>query len=257
MTEPVGVERAKVVTGHDPDEPPAPPAAPGLPIRVAAVDDYEVVVEGLAAMLSRFPDRLHVCEAVLQGEPVEGDEIDVALYDTYGRIGVSEPTLQFLSAMDGIRHVAVFTMDVTADLVHDALAAGADAVLSKKTSGEDLADALIRVALGEQVILGMAETDHDDPGDADVDWPGRIEGLSLRESEVLALVADGHTNREIAAALYVGLEAVKSHLKAIYRKLGVSNRTQAARYAALHQSFREGPSARNDVTSSSVGHPRP
>jgi DNA-binding NarL/FixJ family response regulator len=245
--DPVGVERAQAVTGQDPDVAPAPGAMPGLPIRVAAVNDYEVVVEGVAAMLARFPDRIHVCEAVLEGEPVEGDRIDVALYDTYGRIGVAQKTLELLAAMEGIHAIAVYTMDVTEDLVRDATAAGANAVISKKLRGEQLADMLIRVACGEKVIAGLDETDHRAPGDETVDWPGRADGLTLRESEVLALVANGHSNREVAEALYVGEQTVKSHLRNVYAKLGVQNRTQAARFALGHRSFRQGPSPRNDV----------
>jgi DNA-binding NarL/FixJ family response regulator len=241
--DPVGVQRAEVVTGQDPHA----ATGPGLPIRVAAINDYEVVVEGLAGMLGRYPDRLHVCEAVLQGEPVVGEAIDVALYDTYGRLGISEQTLRFLAAMEGIRRIAVYTMDVTRPLVDEAFAAGADAVITKKLSGEQLADVLLRVARGERVVVGLDETGHQQPGDASVDWPGRAEGLTLRESEVLALVADGRTNREVADALFVGDQTVKSHLRQIFTKLGVQNRTQAARYAIEHRSFRQGPSRRNDV----------
>ena len=255
-SEPPGVERAELVTGQDPDRLPATPAGPGFPIRVAAVNDYEVIVEGLASMLGRFPDRIHVCEAVLQGEPVVGDDIDVALYDTYGRKGISQPTLEFLSAMDGIRTIAVYTMDVTDELVHDALAAGASAVISKRLNGEQLADALVRVACGEPVIAGLGEVDHDQPGDRDVDWPGREAGLTMRESEVLALVASGLTNRQVAVALYVGEETVKSHLREIYKKLGVTNRTQAAGLALAHRGFRQGPSPRNDVPPATASPPR-
>ena len=240
------MERAEVVTGQDADVPPPEATAPGMPIRVAAVNDYEVVVKGLAAMLAEFPDRLHVCEAVLEGEPVEGDHIDVALYDTYGRVGIAEPTLRFLAAMDGITAIAVFTMDVTEALVADAFAAGARAVISKKLTGEELADALVRVAAGERVVEGLDETGHEAPG-ATVDWPGREEGLTVRESEVLALVADGCSNREVADALFVGEQTVKSHLRGIFTKLGVQNRTQAALFAREHRSFRQGPSVRNDV----------
>ena len=124
--DPVGVERAEVVTGQDADVAPPEASAPGMPIRVATVNDYEVVVKGLAAMLAEFPDRLHVCEAVLEGEPVEGDHIDVALYDTYGRVGIAERPLRFLAAMEGIKAIAVFTMDVTQALVDEAFAAGAE-----------------------------------------------------------------------------------------------------------------------------------
>ena len=245
--DPVGVERAEVVTGQDADVPPPEASAPGMPIRVAAVNDYEVVVKGLAAMLAEFPDRLHVCEAVLEGEPVEGDHIDVALYDTYGRVGIAEPTLRFLVAMEGIEAVAVYTMDVTQARVDEAFAAGARAVISKKLTGEELADALVRVAAGQRVVEGLDETGHDAPGHATVDWPGREAGLTLRESEVLALVADGRSNREVADALFVGEQTVKSHLRGIFTKLGVQNRTQAALFAREHRSFRQGPSVRNDV----------
>jgi DNA-binding NarL/FixJ family response regulator len=242
-SDPVGVHRAEAITGQDPEA----ATGPGLPIRVAAIDDYEVIVAGLAAMLGQFPDRLHVCEAVLQGEPVEGDAIDVALYDTYGRIGISVPTIEFLSAMDGINAIAVYTMDVTQEVVDEALAAGARAVITKKLPGGELADTLIRVACGEQMIVGLDETDHEHPGDPTVDWPGRAAGLSLRESEVLALVANGMTNREIARSLFIGEQTVKSHVRQILAKLDVTNRTQAARFAADHRSFRQGPSSRNDV----------
>ena len=218
-----------------------------MPIRVAAVNDYEVVVKGLAAMLAEFPDRLHVCEAVLEGEPVEGDHIDVALYDTYGRVGIAEQTLRFLAAMEGIRAIAVFTMDVTQPLVDDAFAAGARAVISKKLTGEELADALVRVAAGERVVEGLDETGHEAPGDARSTGRAGRKASPLRESEVLALVADGCSNREVADALFVGEQTVKSHLRGIFTKLGVQNRTQAALFAREHRSFRQGPSVRNDV----------
>ena len=64
--EPIGVDRAERLTGQDPHA----ATRPGLPIRVAAVNDYELVLSGLAMMLSRFPGQLLVCEAVLAGEPV-------------------------------------------------------------------------------------------------------------------------------------------------------------------------------------------
>ena len=59
-------------------------------VRVAAVNDYEIVVEGLGAVLSRYPDRLDVRELIIMGEPVD-EPVDVALYDTYGRAGVASP----------------------------------------------------------------------------------------------------------------------------------------------------------------------
>ena len=81
---------------------------PGRPVRVAAANDYEIVVEGMARLLSRFPDRLTVCEKILVGEPVHVP-VDLALYDTYGRVGVAEDALRTLLQTPGIAHVAVFS----------------------------------------------------------------------------------------------------------------------------------------------------
>src|SRR3954447_8973547 len=60
------------------------------PVRVAAVNDYEIIVQGVAALLEQYPDRLEVCARVIIGEPIT-QPIDVALYDTYGRVGIAEP----------------------------------------------------------------------------------------------------------------------------------------------------------------------
>ena len=65
------------------------------------------------------------------------------------------------------------------------------------------------------------------------DWPGQFEGLTRREADVLTLLAEGLSNREIADALFIGEQTVKSHLRTIFPKLGVTNRTQAARRAIV------------------------
>ena len=71
----------------------------------------------------------------------------------------------------------------------------------------------------------------------ELDWPGKDEGLSERESQVLALVAEGLTNAEIGARLYLGAETVKTYLRQACSKLGFRNRVQAATYVARSQSF--------------------
>ena len=59
-----------------------------LPVRVAVANDYEIVVEGTASVLGRFPDQIHVADRVVIGEPL-ATPVDVALYDTYGRRGIA------------------------------------------------------------------------------------------------------------------------------------------------------------------------
>jgi DNA-binding NarL/FixJ family response regulator len=68
-------------------------------------------------------------------------------------------------------------------------------------------------------------------------WPGRRRGLSERESEVLALITQGLRNHEIAESLYLSVDTVKSHVKAVYRKLGVRNRAAAVSAAFGDESF--------------------
>lgn len=209
-------------------------SAPDRPVRVAAVNDYQLIVEGIAALLRRFPDQVAVCDRIVMGEPVEGDGIDVALYDTYGRVGIAERALRTLAGEPAIRHVAVFSLDFRPALVTEARAAGADAFISKALPGPQIADALVRTGSGEPVeALSTGTRRAEDV----LDWPGRVDGLTERESQVLVLCAEGMTNAEIAEALYIGVETVKSHLRSAYRRLGVRNRTHAASYVERAGAF--------------------
>ena len=72
----------------------------------------------------------------------------------------------------------------------------------------------------------------------DAPWPGRDRGLSRRESEILALLVQGLSNRQIADALYLSSETVKTHVRGLYRKLGVNNRVKAAAAALADPDFR-------------------
>jgi DNA-binding NarL/FixJ family response regulator len=203
-------------------------------VRVAAVNDYELVVDGLAALLGRFPDRLEVVDRILVGEPVDGP-VDVALYDTYGRLGIAAPALRTLAASPDIAHVAVFSLNLRREVMVEAVEAGASGFISKGLSGTEIAEAIVRIAAGRYVEAAGPKTvaNH-----AELDWPGRDAGLTERESEVLVLAAEGWTNPEIAAALYVGVETVKTHLHRVYAKLGLRNRVEAATFVEREGAFR-------------------
>jgi DNA-binding NarL/FixJ family response regulator len=208
-----------------------------LPICVAAVNDYELIVEGVASMLRRFPDQLRVRDRIVIGEDLDGP-VDVALYDTYGRVGIAAPALRALVDNAQIARVAVFSLDFRPELVAEARAVGASGFISKTLPGKDIADALVRIAAGEYVEA--TGTPGDLPAGSaldDLEWPGKDDGLSERESQVLVLCAEGLTNREIAASLYVGHETVKSHLRSVYSKLGIRNRVAAASYAQRSGAF--------------------
>jgi DNA-binding NarL/FixJ family response regulator len=205
-----------------------------LPIRVAAVNDYQLIVEGVASLLRRYPDRLHVCDRIIIGDPIVGGPVDVALYDTYGRVGIAAPVLRTLVAQPEVERVAIFSLDLRPELRDEARAAGASGFVSKALSGDDIADALVRIAAGEP-LEAVGAAPH--PAYEHLDWPGKREGLSERESQVLVLCSQGLTNREISTALYVGTETVKSHLRNVFAKLRLRNRVEAATFVQQSGAF--------------------
>ncbi len=203
--------------------------------RVAVVNDYEVVVAGLAAILEPYADRIDLVDTFLVDEPV-GTDVDIALYDTFGRQGLEEVQLTNLLARPEVGRVVVYSFNFDDDAVHDALSAGASGYLSKATPAKELVDQLESIGCGQQVVSGPhgpGRSPREDRG-----WPGRDLGLSEREAEVVALAALGRRNADIAEALYVSVDTVKTHLARSFRKLGVHNRTELSALIHRRQSFR-------------------
>ncbi len=187
---------------------------PNTPIRVALVNDYQIIVEGLRTMLAPFPDRIVVVEAVAGDTPEES--CDIALFDTFaGRRYALSRVREMLADRD-IAKVVLYTWDAPVAFLDDATAARVDGVILKSETGERLVESLERVHCGEPVGI-----DRDAPEDAST-------ALSEREREVLALIARGCSNREIASELYVSIDTVKTHVRHLFTKLEVPNRTRAA-----------------------------
>lgn len=211
-------------------------------VRVAAANDYELVVSGVAALLRLYADRLEVRDRIVMGEPITNGPIDVVLYDTYGRTGIFGEPLTWLVEHPDVHRVAVFSLDLRPEIVEQARVAGAAGFISKALPGDEIADAIERVAAGEDVLATAPE--HADGAATALellDWPGKADGLTERESQVLVLVGEGLTNPEIATALYLSVETVKSHVATIIRKLDLRNRVQAATYVARSSSFTRYP----------------
>lgn len=208
-----------------------------LPVRVAAANDYELIVAGLFNLLDGFPDHIEVCDRILVGEPIEHGPIDVVLYDTYGRTGTAAAAISELVGLEAVRNVALFSLDLSPVAVDDAFAAGASGVISKSLAAGSICDALVAVSAGQQVVALGAEGDEGDAVAAELDWPGKAEGLTERESQVLVLVAEGLTNKEIATTLYVSVETVKTHLRQILAKLEVRNRVEATAFVVRTGAF--------------------
>jgi DNA-binding NarL/FixJ family response regulator len=207
-------------------------------MKILIVDDHALVRRGLSYVVKEgFPDA-EVTEAESAAAALEflqlGTEIDLALVD------VRMPDLdglELLRAMKADRAdmpvIMLSTYD-NAPYVKRALADGASGYLLKDATPEDLSQA-INVAmsgsgnvLSPRVIQNLFE-EHEASGREHGTNGRRGEyNLTQREHDILELLAEGRANREIAGRLYLSEKTVKAHLAAIFRKLGVTNRTQAA-----------------------------
>jgi two-component system, NarL family, response regulator LiaR len=97
-----------------------------------------------------------------------------------------------------------------------------------------IVDALESIRAGEVVVRTNTEGPPDDVPLAGVDWPGQAVGLSPRESEVLAFITQGLSNQEIAQAIYLSINSVKTYIRTAYRKIGVASRSQAVGWGMQH-----------------------
>jgi DNA-binding NarL/FixJ family response regulator len=215
------------------------------PVRVVLVDDHEMVLEGLKAMLARFTGRVRVVGQA--GTAAEAQSIvsalnpDVVLCDIRLRESSGLDLCRRLTEQDPDRRVLLLSVYDDEQYLYQALRAGAAGYLLKRVSGEELVRSLEDVHAGQTVVDGTlaarvaSSAARLDSGEF---WPGARVGLTQRESEVLGLIVAGLSNRAIASRLVIGDETVKSHARAIYRKLGVGDRAGAVAAALREGLFR-------------------
>jgi DNA-binding NarL/FixJ family response regulator len=192
------------------------------PLTVALVDDYDVVVMGVANILDQYRDQVVVAE-LDANRPVD-QAVDIVLYDSFAQPESDHEEIRVLIENPNARRVVVYTWNFASDLVDSALRQGVSGYLSKALPARDLVSALCAVHAGETVV---SETPGRSRPITGLDWPGRSEGLSDRESEVLALITQGLSNADVARLTYLSPNTVKSYIRSIYRKIGVTSRTQA------------------------------
>jgi NarL family two-component system response regulator LiaR len=198
------------------------------PVRVVVVNDYEMVVRGLAALLAPYAERVVVVELAVN-MPADR-RADLALYDTFGaRQGEDLDVTTVLERARADRLV-VYSWSDDAELARAALEAGASGFVPKKVSGEALVSALERIRDGELLVATAEEAASQEPGD----WPGRATGLSEREAEMIALICQGMTNNQIAGRAALSPNTVAAYVRSAYRKIGVNSRSTAILWGLAH-----------------------
>ena len=199
------------------------------PVLVALVDDYDVVLAGLANMLDGYRDRVLIAE-IDANAPLH-DAVDIAMYDSFAQPESDRDEIAVLLRNPHARKVVVYSWNFHPDLVRRALEMGVRGYLAKTLPARDLVAALEAVHAGEVVVSEPPPRARSAPG---LDWPGRREGLTDREAEVLALITQGKSNAEVAALTYLSPNTVKSYIRTVYRKIEVGSRTQAVLWGVAH-----------------------
>ncbi|HEX9713923.1 MAG TPA: response regulator transcription factor [Actinomycetota bacterium] len=225
------------------DQPPAD-AAPGVhsaadpvqgTIRVGIIDDHRMVREGLRTMLREQPRVDIVGEAEDQAgalRMIEECTPEIVLLDIRLKGASGLDTCRVILQRFPELKIIFLTVYEDEQYIFEALRAGASGYILKKISDDDLVKVIEQVRSGETIV---------DPaltGQVALRAASRSQslaearfGLSPREAEVLGLVTQGMTNHQIAEQLFIGEETVKSHVRAILRKLSVKDRTQAVSLA--------------------------
>ena len=214
---------------------PAEPASSGNPIRVFLLDDHEIVRRGIADLLGVEEDLTVVGEASTAVDAlrrIPAVRPNVAVLDARLPDGSGIDVCRDIrSAMPQVRCLILTSYDDN-DAIFAAVMAGAAGYLLKQIRGSNLVDAIRQVAGGkslldptvtERLLTRLREGTPQDE---------RLASLTQREREILALIADGLTNRQIGERLFLAEKTVKNYVSGLLSKLGMERRTQAAVYGA-------------------------
>jgi len=207
--------------------------------RIMIVDDHEVVRLGLRALIDRHPDMEVVAEAATATDALEKAlhfKPDVIVLDI--RLGGSsgiDACREIIKQLPDAR-IIMLTSYAEDDMLFAAIRAGAAGYVLKQAGGQDLiraiemvgqGNSLLDPALTERVFAEVRRAAREQESSA-------FSQLTEQERRVLALVAEGKTNREIAQDLHLGEGTVRNYVSNILSKLGLANRAEAASYATKH-----------------------
>jgi len=189
-------------------------------IRILLADDHPPLRAGLAAILNSQPDFRVVAEAGSGREVLESKEAaDIYILDLRMPDGDGIQTIKALIARDPGAQVMVLTTYDNEEDIFRALESGARGYLLKDTTKEEIIAAVRQIHLGERYL----------PQAVAARLADRLirPSLTPRELDVLRLVCRGRTNKEMASAMFISEETVKTHMKSLFQKLGVHDRAEA------------------------------
>lgn len=217
-----------------------------MTLRILLVDDHEVVRLGLKALLSRYSQFQVIAEAGSAKEALEQVnryEPDVVIMDIRlpGKSGI-EATREITSQFPNIK-VVVLTSFAEDELLFDAITAGASGYVLKQIGSNELIRALETIGRGDS-LLDPAVTKRVFDRVREASRKAEDEAfatLTDREIHVLALIAKGKTNKEIAGEIFLSEKTVRNYVSSLLSKLHLSTRAEAAAYAVKHNVFEHLP----------------
>ena len=201
--------------------------------RILVADDHGIVRAGIKLLLEIQPDLDVVAEAA---DGIEAIEQALATHPDLCILDVGMPRMTGLQAARGIRshlpavRVLMLSMHDDERYLFEALKAGASGYVLKREADQDLVGAVRAVGRGEAFLTNAAERSLIREWMAD-DTTGPAVPLTPREEEVVKLIAEAHTNAQIAEALHLSAKTIESHRANVLRKLGMRDRVELVRYA--------------------------
>ena len=210
---------------------------PTRPLTLLVVDDHEVVRQGLVSLLGRRPEFQVVAEAGTVAESLEAArrfEPDLVIMDVRLPDGSGIQACRDIRAEFPSTRVVMLTSYPDEEAVIAAIVAGASGYLLKQVRARDLVAALEAVGRGESLLdpLVTGKVLERMRRIASSDQPDELGALTSQERKILALVAEGKTNKEIATDVFLSDKTVKNYVSSILSKLNLQRRAQAAAFVA-------------------------
>ena len=207
---------------------------PAHEIRVAIIDDHAMVRSGVRAELQDRVGEFRAADGVATGLAMVREYApDVVLLDIHMPEGGGVAVLRGCQELLGnTAFLALSVSDAAVDVIA-AVRAGARGYVTKSISGDELVDAVVRVANGDAVFSPrLAGFVLDAFVGAAAEADEELDRLTAREKDVMRLLARGYTYKEIAAELFLSIKTIETHASAVLRKLQLSNRRELSRWAS-------------------------